>query len=96
MSFVLVVRMRAKEGEAGRALEVVRELATETRQEPGCEAYVPCVDPDDPRSLIFYEQYVDKAAFEAHGASDHFQRLAVGQLWDLLESRERSFFETVV
>ena len=97
MSFVLVVRMRAKEGEEQRVLDVVRELAAETRKEPGCEAYVPCVDPEDPRSLLFYEQYADKAAFEAHGASEHFQRLAVGQLWDLLDGpRERSFFETVL
>jgi quinol monooxygenase YgiN len=95
MSFVLVVRMKAKEGEEGRALEVIRELAEATRQEPGCEAYIPCQDPEDPRSILFYEQYEDKAAFEAHGASEHFQRLAVGQLWDLLESRERSFYETV-
>ena len=95
MSFVLVVRMKTKEGEEERALEVIRELAEATRQEPGCEAYIPCRDPEDPRSILFYEQYVDKAAFEAHGASEHFQRLAVGQLWDLLESRERSFFETV-
>lgn len=96
MSFVLVVRMRVKEGEEQHALEAIRELATETRKEPGCEAYVPCVDPEDQRSLIFYEQYVDKAAFEAHGASDHFQRLAVNGLFELLESRERSFFETVL
>ncbi len=95
MSFVLVVRMRVKEGEEENALAVIRELATETRKEPGNEAYVPCVDPDDPRSIVFYEQYVDMDAFEAHGASEHFQRLAVGQLWDLLESRERSFFETI-
>jgi len=96
MSFVLVVRMRAKEGEEQRVLELVRELATATRKEPGCEAYVPCVDPDDPRSVIFFEQYVDRAAFDAHGASEHFQRLAAGQLWDLLESRERTFYETVI
>ena len=95
MSFVLVVRMKAKEGEEGRALEVIRELASESRQEPGNEAYIPCQDPEDARSFFFYEQYVDKAAFEAHGASEHFQRLAVGQLWDLLEGRERSFYETV-
>jgi quinol monooxygenase YgiN len=95
MSFVLVVRMKAKEGEEGRALEVIRELAEATRQEPGCEAYVPCQDPEDARSFLFYEQYEDKAAFEAHGASEHFQRLAAGQLWDLLESRERTFYETV-
>jgi quinol monooxygenase YgiN len=95
MSFVLVVRMKAKEGEEAHALEVIRELAEATRQEPGCEAYIPCQDPEDGRSFLFYEQYVDKSAFEAHGASEHFQRLAVGRLWDLLESRERTFYETV-
>ena len=95
MSFVLVVRMKAKEGEDERAAEIARELAVATREEPGCEAYVPCRDPEDPRSFLFYEQYRDKAAFEEHGASEHFQRLAVGGLFELMESRERTFYETV-
>lgn len=95
MSFVLVVRMKAKEGEEGRAAEIAGELAAATRQEAGCEAYVPCRDPEDPRSFLFYEQYSDKAAFEAHGASEHFQRLAVGGLFELMESRERTFYETL-
>ena len=95
MSFVLVVRMKTKEGEEDRALEVMHELAAASRQEPGCEAYVPCRDPEDPRSFLFYEQYRDKAAFEEHGASEHFQRLAVGDLFTLMESRERTFYETV-
>ena len=97
MSLVLVVRMRLKDGAETRAQELLRELATETRKEPGCEAYVPCVDPADPRALIIFEQYVDRAAQEAHGASEHFQRLAAGELWDLLEvPRERTFFETII
>ena len=95
MSFVLVVRMKAKEGEEARALEVMRELAAASRQETGCEAYVPCQDPEDPRSFLFFEQYRDKSAFEEHGASEHFQRLAAGELFGLMESRERTFFETV-
>lgn len=95
MSFVLVVRMKAKEGEEGRAAEIAAELAAATRQETGCEAYVPCRDPEDPRSFLFYEQYSDQAAFEAHGASEHFQRLAVGGLFELMESRERTFYETL-
>ena len=96
MSFVLVVRMKAKEGEEEHAVAVMTELAEASRQEAGCEAYVPCRDPEDPRSFLFYEQYRDKAAFEEHGASEHFQRLAVGQLFELMESRERTFFETVI
>ena len=96
MSFVLVVRMKAREGEEARALELMRELAAASRQEPGCEAYVPCQDPEDSRSFLFYVQYRDKAAFEEHGASEHFQRLAVGELFGLMESRERSFYETLI
>jgi quinol monooxygenase YgiN len=95
MSFVLVVRMKAKEGEEERAVEIARELAEASRGETGCEAYVPCQDPKDPRTFLFYEQYRDKAAFEEHGASEHFQRLAVGGLFELMESRERTFYETL-
>ena len=56
MSFVLVVRMKAKEGEEGRAAELAGELAVASRQEAGCEAYVPCRDPEDARSFLLYEQ----------------------------------------
>ena len=95
MSFVLVVRMKAKEGKEGRAAELAGELAVASRQEAGCEAYVPCRDPEDAGSFLIYEQYRDQAAFEAHGASEHFQRLAVGGLFELMESRERTFYETL-
>jgi quinol monooxygenase YgiN len=95
MSFVLVVRMKTKEGEENHAAELARQLADASREEPGCEAYVPCRDPEDPRSFLFYERYRDKAAFEEHGASEHFQRLALGGLFELMESRERTFYETI-
>ncbi len=95
MSFVLVVRMKTKEGEEERALGLMHELAEASRSEPGCELYIPCRDPEDPRLFLFYEQYRDKAAFEEHGASEHFQRLALGELFELMESRERTFLDTV-
>jgi len=96
MSFVLVVRMSVAEGNEERTAQLIPELARATREEPGCELYIPCRDPEDPRSYLFYEQYRDKAAFEEHGASEHFQRLAAGELFGLMESRERTFYETVV
>jgi quinol monooxygenase YgiN len=95
MAFVLVVRMTAKEGTEERVVALMDELAAATRQEPGCELYIPCRDPESPRTFLFYEQYDDKAAFEAHGASEHFQRLAAGELFGLMESRERTFYETL-
>ena len=97
MSFVLVVQMKAKEGMEDRAKDLARELAEATRTESGCEAYVPCQNPDDPRSFVFFERYVDKAAFEEHGATDHFKRLALADdgLFGLMESRDRTFYETL-
>ncbi len=96
MSFVLVVRMKVAEGNENRAAEIIPELARASRGEPGCELYIPCRDPGDPLSYLFYEQYRDRAAFEEHGASEHFQRLAAGELFGLMESRERAFYDTVV
>jgi quinol monooxygenase YgiN len=96
MSFVLVVRMTAQEGNEAEATETLRELAEATRGEAGCEHYIPVQDPENQSSFLIYEQYRDKAAFEEHGASEHFQRLAAGKLFPLMESpRERSFYETL-
>ncbi|MCW2974939.1 MAG: Antibiotic biosynthesis monooxygenase [Actinomycetia bacterium] len=96
MSFVLVVRMTALEGKEEEAVAAMHELAEATRKEPGNELYIPSRDPENPRSLLFYEQYADKAAFEAHGASDHFKELGPGKLFTLVEDgRERSFYETL-
>ena len=95
MSYVLIVRMKAQEGNEERAVQVIAELAAASREEPGCDAYVPCRETEDPRSFAIFESYRDQAAFEAHGQTEHFQRLALGELFPLMESRERVFFETV-
>ena len=49
----------------------------------------------DPRVFLMYEQYRDKAAFEEHGQTEHFKEIALGELFPLLESRERNFYETL-
>ena len=42
-----------------------------------------------------FEIYDDQDAVVAHGASEHFERYAIGHAIPLLESRERAFFETI-
>jgi quinol monooxygenase YgiN len=97
MSLVLVVRMKVAEGNEERLAQVLDELARASREEPGCELYIPSRSTEDPRSYQIYEQYRDRAALEAHGASEHFQRLAAGVMFGLLEGeRERTFYETIV
>jgi quinol monooxygenase YgiN len=95
MAFVLVVRMTARAGEEERAAGLIRELTRASSAESGCNLYVPHRDPEDPRVFLVYEQYRDRAAFEEHGQTEHFQSIAAGQLFGLMESRERSFYETL-
>lgn len=42
------------------------------RDEPGCLLFDVIVDQSDPDHFMFYEVYVDAAAFEAHKAAPHF------------------------
>lgn len=95
MAFVLAARLTAAEGNEDRVAELLPQLAAASREEPGCRHYQPCRDPEDSRSFLIFEVYDDAAAFEAHGASEHFQSIAVGEMFPLLESRERGFYETI-
>ena len=95
MAYVLVARMTAREGEQDRAAEIIPELAAASSAEPGNVHYIPHRDPEDPRVFVIYEQYRDKAAFQEHGQTDHFKTLAAGQLFPLMEERERNFYETL-
>jgi quinol monooxygenase YgiN len=95
MAYALVARMTTREGEEERAEGLIRRLEDASRQEPGVVHYIAHRDPDDPRVFLMYEQYRDKAAFEAHGQTDHFKELAVGELFPLMVDRQRNFYETV-
>ena len=96
MAFVLVARLTARDGEQDRAADLIGRLVEATRAEPGNVHYIPHRDPEDPRVFLMYEQYRDKDAFEEHGQTEHFQAIAVGELFPLMEGRERNFYETLV
>jgi quinol monooxygenase YgiN len=96
MAYVLNVRMTAREGEEERAAELIRELAAATRQEPGNIQWVAHRSVDDPRTFMIYEQYSDEDAFKEHGQTEHFNAIAVEQLFPLMEGeRQRAFYETL-
>jgi quinol monooxygenase YgiN len=94
MTFVVTAKWTAKEGEEEAVAAAIAELVGPSRAEPGMLFYQPHRDPEDPRVFFFYEQYTDRAAYEAHGASEHFQRLGFGDAIPRLESRYRGFYET--
>ena len=95
MAYVLVAKWTANDGEADRVRDCLERLTGPSREEPGCRFYQPCQDPENPRAFLIFEIYDDPAALEAHGASEHFQRIGVGEAFALLENRERTFYETL-
>ncbi|MND90737.1 Antibiotic biosynthesis monooxygenase [compost metagenome] len=56
-------------------LPLYRELVEATRREPLCIAYDLYVDENDTGHFIFVEEWPDRAALDAHCASEHFRRL---------------------
>ena len=95
MAFVVVAKWTTREGEADKVEEAIRKLTTLSREEPGNLFYQAHRDPENPNLFFLYEQYVDEDGYKAHGDSEHFTRLAHNYaIPELLESRERDFFET--
>src|ERR1700716_2094265 len=94
MAFVVIAKWTVEDGHEQDVEDAILALIEPSRAEPGNLFYQANRDPEDPRGFCFYELYADRAAYEAHGASEHFQRLAHGRAIPLLESRERRFYDT--
>ena len=77
---VLAVVWMAKDGHEHEVTEIFRHLEAASRKEPGCVMYIVHRHRTDQRRFFIYEQYRDDAGLEAHRASDHFQKYAVGEL----------------
>ncbi|MFN8216077.1 MAG: putative quinol monooxygenase [Solirubrobacterales bacterium] len=94
MAFALISYWTARDGEEEAVAAAVAQMVAPSRAEPGNLRYQVHRDPEDARRFVFYELYVDEAAYVAHGESEHFQRYAVGDALDRLASREREFLYT--
>jgi len=92
MAYVLAVTWTAKAGNEERVHELLRQLGTASRQEPGVISYITHVDPQNPREFFIYEMYHDAEGLEAHQQTTHFQEKVLQQAIPLLESRLRRHF----
>jgi quinol monooxygenase YgiN len=96
MAYVVSAKWRAKPGKEQRLEEIIRELAEPSRAEAGNLYYQAHRSPEDPQLFYLYEQYADEGGYQAHMDSEHFTRLVKREaIPELLESRDREFFETL-
>jgi quinol monooxygenase YgiN len=75
---VIVARLIVKNGQEKAFIEVASKLVTNTRQEEGNLFYALYQSPTNPVEFIFYEEYKDDAAFQAHASSAHFAAFVEG------------------
>jgi quinol monooxygenase YgiN len=70
LTVVAKVRAAKGKGDALAAL-LTEQVAAVRKAEPGCLVYRPHRSTKDPDLFIFYEQYKDEAAFDAHRQAPH-------------------------
>lgn len=84
----LFAKWKVREGNLNTVLRLLPNLAKLSRAEEGCVFYEVHQGRSEPNILMLYECYRDEAALDAHRASEHFQRIVIGEIVPLLESRE--------
>jgi quinol monooxygenase YgiN len=72
-TIVLNVHMEAKTGREEDLARELQSLVAPTRQEGGCMTYELHRDPEDPKKFMFYEQFADQEALDAHIAAPYFK-----------------------
>jgi quinol monooxygenase YgiN len=82
------VRLRFDQADHQQIGEILLHLTEASRQEPGCVSYIPHFVESEPSTVLIYEQYADEAALDFHRATPHFQKYAIGGLYQLMKDRE--------
>jgi quinol monooxygenase YgiN len=71
----LTATVKAKPGQEAAVKEALVGLVEPTRQEAGCLHYILHQSKSDPTEFMFYEQWSDQQALDAHGKSEHMKAL---------------------
>ena len=53
--------------------QMIANAKASREREQGCRQFDVCADPAKPERIFLYEVYTDRAAFEAHLATEHFK-----------------------
>lgn len=71
-TLTVIAKIRAAKGKGDALAALLAEQVAAVRAaEPGCLVYRPHRATNDPDLFIFYEQYQDDAAFDAHRRAPH-------------------------
>jgi quinol monooxygenase YgiN len=89
MTYVIVARWKAREGEGETIASILRDLVPECRREPGVRQFIAHRSHDNPNDFLIYEQYENEQAFIDHQQTVHFKTMVLERAVPLLAHRER-------
>jgi quinol monooxygenase YgiN len=92
---VLKVDMVVKPGTEEKCKEYIRVLHEHSRKEPGCLMYLGHQSTENPRKFLFYEQYKDRSALDAHRNAPYFKQYVTGGLDTIMDQRTRELYTEI-
>lgn len=92
-TFLVLAKYTTQPGKTNTVLGLLEQLAATSRQEPENLSYQYYQQVGAANEILIVEQYTSKSGFEAHRASEHFNRIGVDQIIPLLENREVETYE---
>ena len=95
MTYVIVARWHAREGEAKNVESILHDLVPASRKEPGVLQFIAHRSADNPNEFLLYEQCKNEQAFADHQQTEHFKKLVLGRAVPLLAHRERLPFNVL-
>jgi quinol monooxygenase YgiN len=69
---VLSGRFTGRPDQRRAIVDLARSMYAPSRAEPGCSSYACFAQADHPDAFLFFEEWSDQAALDAHFASPHF------------------------
>ncbi|MFI1918446.1 putative quinol monooxygenase [Nocardia sp. NPDC020380] len=76
MSLHVVAELRATEGHEDRLRTALESMIEPSLTEPGCLAYQPFANPNDPAHMVVVEEWTSAEALEEHFRTPHFEHVA--------------------
>jgi quinol monooxygenase YgiN len=72
----VVAKLKIKEGQTEKAIEMFKELMANVAKEEGTLMYTLNREKSDPNTLVIMERYKDDAALAAHSSSPYFKEFS--------------------
>lgn len=95
VAFGVVARYTCAPEDVEEVRAALLEVREHTLQEPANLQYVVHQDADGEPVFVLYEQYTDRAGFDAHTGSEHFAAIIGERVRPKLTSRTVTFLEVL-